>query len=282
MPELPEVEVLKRHLAAHLPGRVIQRAQVFHAKVIRPHRPAEWGRILAGCRFESVQRRGKYLLFLLQTPRREKLTLVGHLGMTGRLYLAGVQEQLPVHVVASLLLGRQQLVFEDPRRFGRWTLEASSVGALGPEPLDKNFSAQALGARLAGSRQPIKVRLMDQRVVAGLGNIYASEALWRARLSPRRAAGRLRRVEVQRLWRAVRATLREAIASGSTLPLDFAGSKGGKQLFYYGVKEEAHGPYHERLRVYDREGQPCRRCGGRIRRLEQAGRSTFWCPGCQR
>lgn len=282
MPELPEVEVLKRHLAEHLPGRIIRKVQVFHPKVIRPHRPAELGRVLAGCCLEGVARRGKYLLFFLGAPHHQKLTLVGHLGMTGRFYLADRKGQLPAHAVVSLLLDQQQLVFEDPRRFGRLTLDTTSVERLGPEPLDNQFTAQHLQKRLAGSRQAIKVRLMDQRVVAGVGNIYASEALWRARISPRKRAGQLSREECQRLWRALRATLREAIACGSTIPLDFAGRESGQRLFYYGASETAGGHYQERLRVYDGEGQPCRRCGAKIRRAKQGGRSTFWCPGCQR
>jgi formamidopyrimidine-DNA glycosylase len=281
MPELPEVEVLKRHLASLLPGRVIRQVQVFQTKVIRPHGSREFDRLLRGARFEQVERRGKYLLFSLRSPAGNPVLLVGHLGMTGRMYLVSSQARLPDHAVVCLRLDRGRLVYEDPRRFGRLSLDSTSLARLGPEPLESQFTARVLQQKLAGSRQPIKVRLMDQQVVAGVGNIYASEALWRAGISPRKAAGRLSAREYQRLWRALRAVLREAISWGSTIPLDFAGRERGEKLFYYGVQRAASGYYHERLRVYDRHGQPCQRCGAHIRRMEQGGRSTFYCPVCQ-
>jgi formamidopyrimidine-DNA glycosylase len=197
------------------------------------------------------------------------------------MYLVSSQARLPDHAVVCLRLDRGRLVYEDPRRFGRLSLDSTSLARLGPEPLESQFTARVLQQKLAGSRQPIKVRLMDQQVVAGVGNIYASEALWRAGISPRKAAGRLSAREYQRLWRALRAVLREAISWGSTIPLDFAGRERGEKLFYYGVQRAASGYYHERLRVYDRHGQPCQRCGAHIRRMEQGGRSTFYCPVCQ-
>lgn len=283
MPELPEVEVLARHLAAHLPGRVIQGVQVFRAKAVRPCPPRQFVEALVAAQFQSISRRGKYLLFELRQEEGNRCLLVGHLGMTGRLYLAPGQTPLSPHVRVCLDLDGQRLIYEDPRGFGRLTLDAAPLQPLGPEPLSREFTASVLRERLRGSRQAIKVRLMNQRVVAGVGNIYASEALWRARLSPRKAAGRLTPAECQRLWKALRATLREAIACGSTIPLDFSGGGKGEKLFYYGLGESPPGRYYEeRLRVYDRGGQPCFRCGAWIRRSEQGGRSTYWCPVCQR
>ncbi|MCX8156789.1 MAG: bifunctional DNA-formamidopyrimidine glycosylase/DNA-(apurinic or apyrimidinic site) lyase [Verrucomicrobiae bacterium] len=282
MPELPEVEVLVRHLGPQLAGRRISEVRVFHAKVVRPHRPTEFARAVRGARFHQVRRRGKYLLFDLEQLGGGTLLMVGHLGMTGRMYLTSPSAPWPAHVGICFQLEDARLVYVDPRRFGRMTLEAAVLQHLGPEPLDRQFTARRLQEHLAGSRQAIKVRLMDQRVVAGVGNIYASEALWRAAISPRRAAGRLGREACGRLWRALRAVLREAIAWGSTIPLDFAGREKGEKLFYFGVREGKPGYYHERLRVYDRAGQPCLRCGAGIRRIIQGGRSTYYCPACQR
>lgn len=282
MPELPEVEVLVRHLGPLLAGRRVREVTVFRPRVIRPHPAEEFGRRLRGARFAGLRRRGKYLVFTLRRggARGEQL-LIGHLGMTGRLYLLSAAAPLPRHCAVLLDLGRRRLVFEDPRYFGRLTFTDGTLARLGPEPLESKFTPAGLAAALRRSRQAVKVKLLDQRVAAGLGNIYASEALFRACLSPRRPARSLRPAEVWRLHRAIRAVLREAIRFGSTVPLDWAGTAGGDGLFYYGRAAGAPDYYRERLAVYARAGQPCRRCGGEIRRLVQAGRSTFYCPRCQ-
>lgn len=284
MPELPEVEVLKRHLAPLLAGRQIHGARVLRARTIRPHLPADFAQALRGARLREVRRRGKFLLFDL-APRRGAAPslLIGHLGMTGRMYLAPARTPLPKHTAVVIDLGEHQWVFEDPRYFGRLTLDASSIAALGPEPWDEGFSAPELKRVLRGSRQAIKVKLLDQAIVAGVGNIYASEALHRAGISPRRAAGRLSEGDLARLCRHVRELLEEAIRFGSTVPLDFGGARPGTGdgLFYYGRSAEATGTYEERLRVYDRANQPCSACGGAIRRIVQAARSTYYCPRCQ-
>ncbi len=283
MPELPEVEVLARHLAPLLDGRRVRDVRVFRPRVIRPQTAEYFARALRGARFTGLRRRGKYLVFALR--RRDpggEVALIGHLGMTGRMYLLPARARLRRHCAVALDLGRHRLVFEDTRYLGRLTLDTRVLDRLGPEPLDGAFTPAALAAALRGSRQAIKVRLLDQAVVAGVGNIYASEALFRARLSPRRAAGALRPAQIRRLHAAIRAVLTEAIRFGSTVPLDWAGSAGGDRLFYYGRAAEAPGYYEERLAVYDRAGEPCRRCGARVRRLVQAGRSTFYCPRCQR
>lgn len=283
MPELPEVEVLVRHLAPLLQGLRIRGVTVSRPKVIRPHTVEDFSRALVGAQFSGLRRRGKYLVFTLRRPgSRNAFPLVGHLGMSGRMYLCLASAAVPRHCAVALGLGHRRFVFEDPRYFGRLTLDARVLDGLGPEPLEDTLTPATLAAALRGSRQALKVRLLDQTVLAGLGNIYASEALFRARLSPRRAAGSLQTNEVRRLHAAIRAVLTEAIRFGSTVPLDWAGAAGGDRLFYYGRAATAPDSYVERLAVYDRAGAPCQRCGTRVRRLVQAGRSTFYCPRCQR
>ena len=208
--------------------------------------------------------------------------MVGHLGMTGRMYVLPGQERLPKHAAVVLNLGREKFVFEDTRYFGRLRLDRSALRRLGPEPLGVEFTAQGFAKALGRSRQAVKAKLLDQSLVAGVGNIYASEALFRAGVAPTLPARRLTRTQVRGLWRAVRAVLREAIAGGSTVPLDFAGKGAGDKLFYFGRAPGVPDYYEERLRVYDRAGRPCPACGTPIRRRVQAGRSTFYCQRCQR
>jgi formamidopyrimidine-DNA glycosylase len=155
------------------------------------------------------------------------------------------------------------------------------LGELGPEPLGAEFTAGRFGRDLGRFRQAIKVKLLDQSLVAGIGNIYASEALFRAGISPRRPAMKLRGEEVSRLRQTIRAVLRQAIRFGSTVPLNWSAKDAGDDLFYYGRADGAGDYYVERLDVYDRADQPCRRCGTAIRRIVQAARSTFFCPACQ-
>lgn len=283
MPELPEVEVLVRHLAPLLAGRRIRGVEIHRERVIQPETAETFGRALTGARFTSLTRRGKYLVFGLRAPGTgREFPLLGHLGMTGRMFLLPVRAELPRHCAVALDLGQHRFVFEDTRYFGRLSLALDALDGLGPEPLSRDFTPAALAAALRRSRQAIKVKLLDQHVVAGVGNIYASEALFRARLSPRRGAGRLQSAEIRRLHAAIRVVLAEAIRFGSTVPLDWVGTAGRDRLFYYGRAAGAADYYEERLAVYDRAGLPCRRCGTVIRRLVQAGRSTFYCPHCQR
>ncbi len=280
MPELPEVEVLVRYLAPLLERRRIRAVEVRRAKVIRPDAVEGFAAELTGARFGGLSRRGKHLLFRLRRGRQD-LVLRGHLGMTGRMYLQLATAPLPKHAAVVFDLGRTRFVFEDVRYFGRLTLDGCGLERLGPEPLGRDFTPSGLAAALRRSRQPIKVRLLDQTVVAGVGNIYASEALFRARLAPGRAAGGLSAGEVRRLWRAVRAVLREAIRWGSTVPLNWSGTGKRDGLFYYGKAPDAPDYYAERLRVYGREGKPCARCRTPLHRAVQAGRATFFCPRCQ-
>jgi formamidopyrimidine-DNA glycosylase len=282
MPELPEVEVLVRHLEPLLRNKTIRDVQVRRAKVLAPTSITEFGRKLRGAKFVSLTRRGKYLVFTLAIGRRkEPVRLVGHLGMTGRMYLLPAKASLPKHAAVVLELGRTKFVFEDTRYFGRLTLDVSALERLGPEPLDGRFTIQEFGAGLKRSGQAIKIKLLDQSLVAGVGNIYASEALFRAGVSPRRAARRLRPEQIERLWNAIREILAEAIECGSTVPLDYAGVGVRDGLFYFGRAPETPDYYAERLRVYDRAGKPCVTCRTVIKRLAQGARSTFYCPVCQ-
>jgi formamidopyrimidine-DNA glycosylase len=281
MPELPEVEILVRHLAPLIRGRKVRVVEVRRAKILAPTTLREFEETVRDGTILDLTRRGKYLLFEFRPARRRaSIILVGHLGMTGRMYLLPRKAILPKHAAVILGFGRDRFVFEDTRYFGRLTLDTRAISRLGPEPLSAEFTTEYFATALKRSAQAIKVKLLDQGLVAGVGNIYASEALFRAGISPRMPARRLTRVEVDRLRRAIRETLQEAIECGSTVPLDFARGRDG--LFYYGSREVGNGSYEERLRVYDRAGQACVNCRGAVRRLVQAARSTFYCPKCQR
>ncbi len=309
MPELPEVEVLVRHLAPLLQGRRIAGVVVHRERVVRPHRAHEVPPALEGAVIAGVARRAKFLVFDLR-PRQPGLPtrLIGHLGMTGRMFLQPKGREVPRHAAVTFDLGPDRFIFEDTRYFGRLTWDDRCLARLGPEPLGDDLADEAFARALGRSRAPIKVRLLDQSVLAGIGNIYASEALHRAAVSPRRATCRISTAERTRLLRALRDVLEEAIRFGSTLPLDFAGTGARDGLFYYGrvgvgptepmmLAEDSTPPdsmsghpahpevgngYYERLRVYDRDGEPCLTCSRPIRRIIQAARSTFFCPNCQK
>jgi formamidopyrimidine-DNA glycosylase len=283
MPELPEVEVLVRHLGPLLDGQTVHSVRVRRAKVVGPASPRAFARALCGAKFCGLARRGKYLVFQLRRAgSAERLTLVGHLGMTGRMYLLPAKDPLPRHAAVVFELGWENFVFEDTRYFGRLNLNGRALARLGPEPLGAEFTAARFARALARSRQAIKVRLLDQALLAGVGNIYASEALFRAKIAPTLPARGLTAAQVQRLWRALRAVLREAIACGSTVPLNYVGQGKHDGLFYFGRAPGAPDYYEERLRVYDRAGKRCPACGAAIQRRVQAARSTFYCPRCQR
>jgi formamidopyrimidine-DNA glycosylase len=283
MPELPEVEVLVRHLRPLLRYKTIEDVDVRRVRILTTTSPRRLRKVLLGARFETLTRRGKYLCFQVQPANGgSAFCLLGHLGMTGRMYLLSRQAPLPKHAAVVLDLGKERFVFEDTRYFGRLTLDLSPLKELGPEPLEPEFTPKALAIGLERSKQLIKVKLLDQSLVAGVGNIYASEALFRAQISPFRLAGSLRARQVQRLHEAIRGVLSEAIERGSTVPLSFSGKGSRDGLFYYGRAADAQDCYEERLRVYDRDGQPCFVCRRAIRRVVQAARSTFYCAKCQR
>jgi formamidopyrimidine-DNA glycosylase len=283
MPELPEVEVLARHLAPRLKDKVILDVEIRRARVLRPTPPKQLRKTLRGASFAGLTRRGKYLVFTLRAAGgRKMLDLLGHLGMTGRMYLQPSAAPLPKHAALVLRLGQESFIFEDSRYFGRLTLDASVISALGPEPLGDGFTSDYLANALKRSAQAVKVKLLDQSIVAGVGNIYASEALFRAGIPPRLASRWLRRRQVEQLWRSVREVLARAIRLGSTLGLDWAGAGNNDGIFYYGRDASGQEFSEERLQVYDRAGKPCYRCQAPIKRIVQGGRSTFYCPHCQR
>ena len=284
MPELPEVEVLVRHLAPLLQGRTIRRVEVRRARVLRPTSEQEFVRVLTGAKFTALSRRGKYLLFQLRLPRRKTtINLLGHLGMTGRMYLRPAGEAPPKHAAVIFRFDAENFIYEDTRYFGRLTLDPSALARLGPEPFSAEFSPESFIAALRRSSQPVKIKLLDQSLVAGVGNIYASEALFRAGISPLRGARSLEREEVGRLRDRIREVLADAIRFGSSVPLDWSGEGKGDALFYYGAVEAGSAPRsaEERFAVYGRDGEPCLRCSTEVVRCVQAARSTFHCPRCQ-
>ena len=282
MPELPEVEVLVRNLEPLLQGREITHVQVRRPRIVRPSAERPFGAKLEGARFIGLARRAKYLIFSLRDSGGGPLTLLGHLGMTGRMYVQPSGGAFPRHAAVVMNLDQGDFVFEDPRYFGRLSFDLSPLAKLGPEPLGPDFTPAYLKEACKRSRQPIKVKLLDQGLVAGVGNIYAGEALFRAGISPRSPACSLSLVRATRLWKTLREVLQEAIGFGSSLALDLSGRNDPERLFYYGAAPETSPSAEERWTVYGREDLPCTQCGGRIRRMVQAARSTFYCPRCQR
>ena len=274
MPELPEVETIRRGLSRRAVGRPIRRVEVREVRLRTPLDAAALEGSLVGRRIASVGRRSKYLLFQLDDGQ----TLVIHLGMTGGIVLepARVPPAPHTHVILELD-GGDQLRFADPRRFGMLFVlphaEALATDArlanLGPEPLSADFDLGYLAQRARRVRKPVKNFLLDPSVVAGVGNIYACETLYRAGIHPRTPAGRLRLPRLQRLRRSLVVVLGEAVRAGGTTLQDYRDAAGRR------------GAYQFRLRVYGREGQRCRKCHHPVRRVVQAGRSTFYCPGCQ-
>jgi formamidopyrimidine-DNA glycosylase len=275
MPELPEVETVRRGLAVVLEGRRFARVEAFRPDLRAPL-PERFAETLTGRRVETVGRRAKYLVIGLE----QGLVLLGHLGMSGRMLVTGLINAPPgKHDHVRLTTDDGTLVtFCDPRRFGLLAFAAAESLAehpllrdLGPEPLDDAFTAGILGAALAGKRTSIKAALLDQRLVAGLGNIYVAEALFRAAISPLRTAADLAPGEVGRLVPAIKAVLTEAIAAGGSSLRDHRQTSG--ELGYF----------QHNFAVYDREGEPCPGCRcdiartGGIQRIVQGGRSTFYC-----
>lgn len=272
MPELPEVETIRRSLAPLVEGSRLEHVAILDSRLTRPEEPAAVAARLEGRSVERLTRRGKYLLFALEGG----LCLVVHLRMTGAFLLASNGSPPELYRRATLTLddGRR-IAYRDVRRFGTWAVlerqEAEGyLGArLGPEPLSRAFTPDFLGERLAGRRQPLKAALLDQRTVAGLGNIYVDEALWWSRLHPTRHAGSLRAGELVELRAALQKTLRLGIArQGSTLR-DYRDPSG------------AAGRMQDEFRVYGRRGEPCSRCGSPIEKIRVAGRGTWLCTGCQ-
>lgn len=270
MPELPEVETTVRGLRPVLEGQRIARVTLRRPD-LRRAMPEDLGQRLTGATVTALRRRAKY--GLIDTDRGD--TMIFHLGMSGR-WRVDPTEILPHdHLVIETGAGRV-LALNDARRFGSVDLvtrddmsEWPAFRALGPEPLGPDFTADHLKAALAGRTASIKLLLLDQRVVAGLGNIYVCEALYESRISPRRAGGAMTRSRRARLVEAVRLVLHAAIEAGGSSLRDYARPDG--ELGYFS----------KQFKVYGREGKPCE-CGGTVARYAEGGRSTFWCPKCQK
>lgn len=272
MPELPEVETVIRSLRGPLVGREIRSFHATWANMLQGMSPRVLGRTLYGRTIDALGRRGKYLLFSLSAPhgagRGRPGTLVMHLKMSGNLEVVPADLPVPAHVrVRFGLDDGTELRFIDPRKFGRVIFTEDPervVGKLGPEPLADTFTAKLLGERLAGRKGRMKSVLLDQTVVAGLGNIYADEALWESKIHPLTPADRLGDDEIE--------TLHGAIVRVLTRALQFNGTNFGDGVVPYGQYETS---------AYDRTGEPCARCGSAIERIVVTQRSTHFCPVCQ-
>lgn len=283
MPELPEVETVRRGLVPVLEGAVIARADVNRPDLRWPL-PERMAERLTGKRVLALRRRSKYILADLDSGE----TLLVHLGMSGRMLISGAMPgtfhhdhpapQKHDHVVLHMGSGAR-VTFNDARRFGAMDLMPTLAAAahpllarLGPEPFGNGFNEPYFAARLRGRMTPIKSALLDQRIVAGLGNIYVAESLFRARISPHRLAGSLTEVEAHGLVPLIREVLAEAIEAGGSSLRDFRQANGDL------------GYFSKHFQVYDREGDRCETsgCAATILRSVQSGRSSFWCPACQR
>jgi formamidopyrimidine-DNA glycosylase len=275
MPELPEVEHVVRALRRAVSGRRILAVELNLPRLLAAPSPAVFKRKLRGALITGVSRRGKYILVALDNDQ----VLVVHLRMTGKFISVGLESSLPPypHVIFHLDNDRR-LVFSDMRQFGRMRLlsskalkELAQIRSLAPEPLLDAFTREYLFTTLKKSRRSLKQLLLDQTKILGLGNIYASEALFLARISPFKSADTISRKRALVLYEAIREVLREAIDAGSTLKIDLDDQNGS----YFGSDERF-------WRVYERAGEPCVNCGTKIRRAVQGGRSTYFCPKCQR
>jgi formamidopyrimidine-DNA glycosylase len=273
MPELPEVETIRLALEPHIVGRRFERVQIDDQRLVRPFEPTAVAAELEGERVAALERRGKYLIVRFESGR----VLLIHLRMTGSLRHArgGSIDEDPHRRAVVKLDDGSDVAYRDVRRFGTWLLlEPHEVDPylaqrVGREPLERGFTAKRLAGRLEGRKAPLKAALLDQRTIAGLGNIYVDEALWRAQLHPLRPAGSLAPDETARLTRGIREALRAGIAQQ------------GASLRDYSTPDGRRGRMQERFRVYGREGEPCLRCGTPVEKIRVAGRGTWYCPACQ-
>ena len=270
MPELPEVETIRRELLPLLVNRRVERVDVRWPRLVDRPTVKEFADRLQDSTITHIRRRGKFLIFDLDTGAHWLV----HLRMTGRFYLRSDGAQPDQHTHALIWFNDGQVLhYRDQRKFGRFYLVAHEdevVGGLGPEPLDGKWEPEVLSRALKGRRAAIKSLLLDQRLVAGLGNIYVDEALFLAGIHPARPGGSLSEEEIQRLHAAIRQVLEEAIAAR------------GSSISTYVPPSERRGTYQQQRRVYHRVGAPCPSCGTPIERIKIVGRSTHFCPRCQR
>jgi formamidopyrimidine-DNA glycosylase len=274
MPELPEVETVRARLEPKLVGRRLDHVEIYDARLTRPFDPAEVAAELQGEQVAALNRRGKYLVVQFESGR----VLLVHLRMTGQLLHAngGSPPADDAHLRAVVRLDDgSDVLYRDMRRFGTWLvvepgeLDPYLDARVGGEPLDPDFTARRLAETLAVRRAPIKAALLDQRRLAGVGNIYADEALWRARIHPLRPAGELSADEVRALHRGIRAALNAGIA------------RQGATLSTYRTPDGSRGRMQHEFKVYGRLDEPCERCGTPIEKIRAAGRGTWFCPECQ-
>jgi formamidopyrimidine-DNA glycosylase len=276
VPELPEVETVRTRLEPALVGRRLQRVEILDPRLTRPFDPAGVAVELEGERIAAVDRRGKYLVVRFDSGR----VLLIHLRMTGNLMHGSRGAKLAAddphrRAVVSLDDG-SDVVYRDVRRFGTWLLiepdelDPYLAQRVGDEPLERSFTTRRLAEALAGRRTPVKAAILDQRRLAGVGNIYADEALWRARIHPRRPAGELGPDELKALHSGIRRALKAGI------------DRQGATLRDYRTPDGSSGRMQHEFKVYGREGEPCDRCGTPIEKIRAAGRGTWYCPGCQR
>jgi formamidopyrimidine-DNA glycosylase len=274
MPELPEVETVRAGLEPSLVGRRFAHVDIRDSRLTRPVDPAEVAAELSGERVAAVDRRGKYLIVRFESG----LVLLVHLRMTGSFSHGGNGTgAADPHARAVVRLDDgSDVIYGDVRRFGTWLvlrddeLEAYLATRLGSEPLERGFSPEVLAARLEGRRAPVKAALLDQRTLAGVGNIYADEALWRAKIDPRRPARDLDTEEARTLHRSIRDALKAGIR------------RQGATLRDYRRPDGSRGRMQDEFKVYGRDGEPCLRCGAPLEKTRIAGRGTWFCPVCQR
>jgi formamidopyrimidine-DNA glycosylase len=268
MPELPEVETIARGLAKRVRGDVVESVWIGKRRQPLKSRPAEIVRVLEGARIQEVRRVGKHIVFDLEREGASVDQWIVHLGMTGRVLVTGAADDVVkhTHAIVRLRSGRE-LRYVDPRMFGKLSV-ARGFAAAGSEPLAVEF--EAFAELFHGRRTPIKSALLNQKLLSGIGNIYADESLARAGVRPRRQAARVTREELRRLYDAMKRVLAEAIAAGGSSISDYVDADGEEGFFQI------------QHRVYGREGEACRSCRTPIRRIVIAGRSSHYCPKCQK
>ncbi|HEY2940721.1 MAG TPA: bifunctional DNA-formamidopyrimidine glycosylase/DNA-(apurinic or apyrimidinic site) lyase [Gaiellaceae bacterium] len=274
MPELPEVETVRTRLEPRLVGRRLERVEIYDPRLTRPFDPAGVAAELEGERVAALDRRGKYLIVRFESGR----VLLIHLRMTGNLFHGNgdsLSADDPHRRAVVRLDDGSDVVYRDMRRFGTWLLvepnelEPYLGDRVGSEPLARTFTAKRLKETLAGRNAPVKAALLDQRRLAGVGNIYADEALWRARVHPLTPAGVLDDAELKALHRGIRAALQAGIA------------RQGATLSTYRTPDGSRGRMQHEFKVYGRDGEPCERCGTPIEKIRAGGRGTWYCPTCQ-
>ncbi len=273
MPELPEVETIRRTLAEHVTDLKIEEIKLFWSSAVCGWNDQSFEALVTGRRIQRIDRRGKYLLIRLD----EDLTLIAHMRMTGRLNYFTVKQEPEKHTHVVFRLEQGEVHFSDVRKFGRiqaiptpLCISGSSLGKLGPEPLEEEFTSEVLKERFGKKKLSIKAALLDQHVLAGMGNIYVDESLFLASISPERGVDTLSKEEISKLHHAIQKVLQAGIDAQGTSFRDYRDANGEK------------GSFEQELQVYGRAGKPCKVCGQALNKTRLAGRTTVYCSSCQR